>query len=85
MPGGRYQTQGFTTQPAVRPSYIPQSYGGNTIIFVPGMGYGYYNPMGIYQPYVYHQPFYSNIGLIIFLIIVILILIAVFASRRRSE
>lgn len=90
-PGGKYQTQGFASEPATRPSYVPRTtYVGGThydIIFVPGMGYGYYDPYGAYVPYVYHPPFYHNVGLDIFLIILLIVVIAVIAaavSKRSS-
>ena len=85
-PGGRYQTQGYVREPAARPSYIPQTtyVGGRSfnIIFVPGFGYGYYDPYGAYVPYMYSPPFYHNVALDIFLVIVLVVVIGVVLGRR---
>jgi hypothetical protein len=89
-PGGRYQTQGYTREPAARPTYIPQTtyVGGRNynIIFVPGFGYGYRDPYGAYVPYMYDPPFYHNVALDIFLgimLILLVVVVGVAISSRR--
>lgn len=88
-PGGRYQTQGFTTEPSVRPGYIPQTtyVGGRSvnIVFVPGFGYGYYDPYGMYMPYVYHPPLYYNPWSWLIGVIVLVLLILIIAAIARGS
>jgi len=91
-PGGRYQTQGFTSEPATRPSYVPQTTvdGGvsHTIVFVPGYGYGYRDPFGVYVPYGYQSTYYgggSGGAWVLVFIIVLLVVVVVVLGIRRSR